>query len=139
MCSARFFNSAQRCRRTRAGLAGERPDGLDEQRGRETHTSAENAAPFYTFLVRLSFLCLGRRCMEEESVTGGALFGYSFLCIFLVLFGGLMSGLTLGLMSLTAVELEVRCHRGSRQRKQGSFLTSCFVENAGAHSQRKQR
>jgi len=34
--------------------------------------------------------------------------GYSFLCVALVLFAGLMSGLTLGLLSLDRVELEVR-------------------------------
>jgi hypothetical protein len=34
--------------------------------------------------------------------------GYSFLCSALVLFSGLMSGLTLGLLSLDAVDLEVR-------------------------------
>ena len=37
--------------------------------------------------------------------------GYSFLCVALVLFAGLMSGLTLGLLSLDRVELEARPSR----------------------------
>lgn len=44
----------------------------------------------------------------EHAVSPSQSLAYVLLCIFLVLFGGLMSGLTLGLMSLTAVELEAR-------------------------------
>lgn len=34
---------------------------------------------------------------------------YSLVCVCLVLIGGVMSGLTLGLMSLDTVDLEVSC------------------------------
>ena len=43
--------------------------------------------------------------------------GYSFLCVALVLFAGLMSGLTLGLLSLDRVELEVRGAARARARR----------------------
>jgi len=49
----------------------------------------------------------------SEGVKGHSLptsqkIGYGFLCAGLVLFSGLMSGLTLGLLSLDRVELEAR-------------------------------
>ena len=50
--------------------------------------------------------------------------GYSFLCVALVLFAGLMSGLTLGLLSLDRVELEVRELR-ARTRLHGARPRAC--------------
>lgn len=55
------------------------------------------------------------RCMGEEHATGSSALGYAIFCLALVLFGGLMSGLTLGLMSLTAVELEARLPGAPRE------------------------
>lgn len=43
--------------------------------------------------------------MEQTSSTEKVI--YSIVCICLVLIGGVMSGLTLGLMSLDVVDLEV--------------------------------
>ena len=43
-----------------------------------------------------------------EDLDASTKIGYSFLCVALVLFAGLMSGLTLGLLSLDRVELEAR-------------------------------
>lgn len=43
--------------------------------------------------------------MEETNSTEKAI--YSIVCVCLVLVGGVMSGLTLGLMSLDTVDLEV--------------------------------
>ena len=43
----------------------------------------------------------------EEEVSSGQKLIYSIVCICLVLIGGVMSGLTLGLMSLDTVDLEV--------------------------------
>ena len=45
--------------------------------------------------------------MEQTNSTEKVI--YSIVCICLVLIGGVMSGLTLGLMSLDTVDLEVSC------------------------------
>ena len=45
--------------------------------------------------------------MEESNSTEKVI--YSLVCVCLVLIGGVMSGLTLGLMSLDTVDLEVSC------------------------------
>lgn len=45
--------------------------------------------------------------MEETDSTQKVI--YSLVCVCLVLIGGVMSGLTLGLMSLDTVDLEVSC------------------------------
>lgn len=52
-------------------------------------------------------------------------FSYGGLCLFLVLFAGLMSGLTLGLMSLSLVDLEIlkRSGSSSEQKQAGISLT----------------
>jgi hypothetical protein len=47
-------------------------------------------------------MALGEELSKEEEV------GYAFLCAGLVLFAGLMSGLTLGLLSLDEMDMEVR-------------------------------
>ena len=51
--------------------------------------------------------------MEETNSTEKVI--YSIVCICLVLIGGVMSGLTLGLMSLDTVDLEVRCFTAQSQ------------------------
>jgi hypothetical protein len=52
--------------------------------------------------------------------------GYSFLCAGLVLFSGLMSGLTLGLLSLDRVDLEVRgaCQAGEEWVQHSVFAST---------------
>lgn len=45
---------------------------------------------------------------SASTLTASQRAGYSVLCTGLVLFSGLMSGLTLGLLSLDRVDLEVR-------------------------------
>jgi hypothetical protein len=47
-----------------------------------------------------------------DQLTGSQRVGYAFLCTGLVLFSGLMSGLTLGLLSLDRVDLEARTKVG---------------------------
>ncbi len=49
---------------------------------------------------------------EGEALPASLKAGYSVLCAGLVLFGGMMSGLTLGLLSLDRVDLAVRPSRG---------------------------
>ncbi|GLJ12927.1 hypothetical protein SUGI_0200670 [Cryptomeria japonica] len=53
---------------------------------------------------------------------------YVGICLFLVLFAGLMSGLTLGLMSLSLVDLEVLRKSGKPQDRKyaGTIRTVCF-------------
>ncbi len=61
-----------------------------------------------------------------EDLTAGQKIGYAFLCAGLVLFAGLMSGLTLGLLSLDRVELEVRARAAQRmQRLTGASACAC--------------
>lgn len=51
-------------------------------------------------------------------------FIYAGICCFLVLFAGLMSGLTLGLMSLSLVDLEILKRSGtSSEQKQAGLLS----------------
>ena len=53
---------------------------------------------------------------------------YLFTCVALVCFAGLMSGLTLGLMSLSLVDLEVLCKAGMPQdRKNAGFVLFNFI------------
>jgi metal transporter CNNM len=62
------------------------------------------------------------RNLESESL-GGIAFGsawwfiYAGLSCFLVLFAGIMSGLTLGLMSLSRVDLEILQRSGTNTEK----------------------
>lgn len=58
--------------------------------------------------------------MEETNSTEKAI--YSIVCVCLVLIGGVMSGLTLGLMSLDTVDLEVSyfTSQSRAQQQQGS-------------------
>lgn len=60
-----------------------------------------------------------------EDLSPSTKLGYAFLCVALVLFAGLMSGLTLGLLSLDRVELEVRGREAA---------VACAMERAAAAS-----
>jgi len=64
--------------------------------------------------------------LANESIPFGSAtwIAYAGICCFLVLFAGVMSGLTLGLMSLSLVDLEILERSGSpSQKKQaGSYL-----------------
>lgn len=64
----------------------------------------------------------------EYSCCGTQFFIRIAISIILVVFAGLMSGLTLGLMSLSLVELEVLAKSGtpSDRKYAGIFLVSCF-------------
>ena len=64
------------------------------------------------------------KCCESE------FFIHILIIIFLVLFAGMMSGLTLGLMSLSLVDLEVLAKSGTptdRKHAGISFIYICFV------------
>lgn len=66
------------------------------------------------------------KCCESE------FFIHILIIIFLVLFAGMMSGLTLGLMSLSLVDLEVLAKSGTptdRKHAGISFSYICFVFN----------
>uniref|UniRef100_A0A453H1U6 CNNM transmembrane domain-containing protein n=1 Tax=Aegilops tauschii subsp. strangulata TaxID=200361 RepID=A0A453H1U6_AEGTS len=54
-----------------------------------------------------------RRMAVEYRCCGGAFFEHIAIIVVLVLFAGLMSGLTLGLMSLSLVDLEVLAKSGT--------------------------
>ncbi|EPS62149.1 hypothetical protein M569_12644, partial [Genlisea aurea] len=54
---------------------------------------------------------------------------YLFICVGLVLFAGLMSGLTLGLMSLSLVDLEVLIKAGQPQDKRNAEKILPIVKN----------
>lgn len=71
--------------------------------------------------------------MAEESCCGPMFWVYLLICVALVMFAGLMSGLTLGLMSLSLMDLEVLVKAGQPedQKSAGSpppplFLLSCL-------------
>ncbi|KNA25247.1 hypothetical protein SOVF_008270 [Spinacia oleracea] len=80
----------------------------------------------------------------EYSCCGSQFFIRIAICIILVLFAGLMSGLTLGLMSLSLVELEVLAKSGTPEdrkyaakilpvvRKQHLLLCTLLICNAAA-------
>lgn len=77
---------------------------------------------------------LTRNPVYEEGVTGGIPFGspwwfiYAGISCFLVLFAGIMSGLTLGLMSLGLVDLEIlqRSGTSSEKKQAGTFFLYPF-------------
>ena len=64
----------------------------------------------------------------EYECCGTNFFIHIFVIVLLVLFAGLMSGLTLGLMSMSLVDLEVLAKSGTpRDRKHaGIFMISPF-------------
>lgn len=67
--------------------------------------------------------------MEYKCCEGGFFIRIAVI-VFLVLFAGLMSGLTLGLMSLSLVDLEVLAKSGTPTDKRHAgmftFLSFCF-------------
>lgn len=73
---------------------------------------------------------LTRNSGLESEVASGIPFGsvwwfaYAGICCFLVLFAGIMSGLTLGLMSLGLVDLEILQRSGtpSEKKQAGNFI-----------------
>lgn len=64
-------------------------------------------------------------CVQSEGIAFGSFwwFIYAGISCFLVLFAGIMSGLTLGLMSLSLVDLEILQRSGSftEKKQAGSF------------------
>lgn len=71
------------------------------------------------FLLRLSSPAAGRGGMAE-ACCGPVFWLYLIVCLCLVLFAGLMSGLTLGLMSLSLVDLEVIAKAGQPEDKRNA-------------------
>jgi metal transporter CNNM len=59
----------------------------------------------------------GGGCGDIQPLTPGENLVYSLVVIFLILMSGMMSGLTLGLMSLDSIELEVLMRTGTRSEK----------------------
>ena len=82
----------------------------------------------------------GRRMASlGEDLSASTKIGYSFLCVALVLFAGLMSGLTLGLLSLDRVELEVRARlrvRAAAARSLGPHARAPALSGASAAERR---
>lgn len=76
-------------------------------------------------LVEISWLALKNtaQSLGSEIEFGTSLwFIYAGFCMFLVVFAGLMSGLTLGLMSLSRVDLEILTRSGTpTERKQAGL------------------
>lgn len=64
-------------------------------------------------------LAAGRRLLFEESssLSTGTTIGYAFICVALVIFSGMMAGLTLGLLSLDKMDLEVIKRSGTDHEK----------------------
>ncbi|CAO2838741.1 unnamed protein product [Amaranthus hypochondriacus] len=77
-------------------------------------------------LVEISWLALKNtaQSLGSEIEFGTSLwFIYAGFCMFLVVFAGLMSGLTLGLMSLSRVDLEILTRSGTpTERKQAAVI-----------------
>ncbi|KAK9664841.1 hypothetical protein RND81_14G072700 [Saponaria officinalis] len=96
-------------------------------------------------IARMAFRNAGGGELTSEIEFGTATwFIYGGLCCFLVLFAGLMSGLTLGLMSLSLVDLEILKRSGSSSeqkqaaailpvvQKQHQLLVTLLLCNAAA-------
>jgi metal transporter CNNM len=54
---------------------------------------------------------------------------FSFVCIFLVLLGGLMSGLTVGLLGIDEIALELKITSGTEEEKRDALKVLHVVEN----------
>ena len=69
--------------------------------------------------------------LESEAIPFGSISWFVYLAIscFLVLFAGIMSGLTLGLMSLGLVELEILQRSGtpSEKKQAGKFVPAFLL------------
>jgi metal transporter CNNM len=69
--------------------------------------------------------------MSQHAVCCGAMFWvYLMSCVGLVMFAGLMSGLTLGLMSLSLVDLEVLAKAGTPTDKDNAGTSSSLSLSA---------
>lgn len=68
--------------------------------------------------------------LQGDDIPFGSLLWYSYAGIscFLVLFAGIMSGLTLGLMSLGLVELEILQRSGTPAEKKQAGWSCCLPE-----------
>lgn len=64
--------------------------------------------------------------MAHEAPGTATFYIYIVVVIGLVLFAGLMSGLTLGLMSLSLVDLEVLMKSGTPQDRKHAGMLSCL-------------
>lgn len=85
--------------------------------------------PFNAMMAARMLTAVGKsNGLESETIPFGSLWWsiYAGVSCFLVLFAGIMSGLTLGLMSLGLVDLEILQRSGSpKEKKQsGSFIQS---------------
>ena len=69
--------------------------------------------------------------VDELSCCGTLFWAYIVVCFVLVLFAGMMSGLTLGLMSLGIMDLEVLIKSGNPEDKMHaglkSYNTNCIL------------
>lgn len=75
-------------------------------------------------LARFAFRNTAERLGSELEFGTPWWFIYAGICCFLVLFAGLMSGLTLGLMSLSLVDLEILKRSGTpSEQKQAGMKT----------------
>lgn len=81
-------------------------------------------------LLSIAFRNGGGGAMLGSEIEFGTVWWYAYAGIscFLVLFAGIMSGLTLGLMSLSRVDLEILQRSGTPAEKtQAGKKMSCFV------------
>ena len=77
--------------------------------------------------------------VEEAQSTAslgfGGYFGHVLLCMALVCFGGLMSGLTLGLLSMDEVDLEVLIRSGTpTERRQAELVKPARARHTHTHA-----
>lgn len=81
--------------------------------------------PFNAMMAARMLTAVGKsNGLESETIPFGSLWWsiYAGVSCFLVLFAGIMSGLTLGLMSLGLVDLEILQRSGSPKEKKQSGL-----------------
>lgn len=75
--------------------------------------------------------------LGNESIPFGTIswYAYAGISCFLVLFAGIMSGLTLGLMSLSLVDLEILERSGSpSEKKQAGTINPSFLSSINHES-----
>lgn len=82
--------------------------------------------PFNAMMAARMLTAVGKsNGLESETIPFGSLWWsiYAGVSCFLVFFAGIMSGLTLGLMSLSLVDLEILQRSGSpKEKKQSGFV-----------------
>ena len=66
---------------------------------------------------------------EEEMVTGGKYWFFMFMVAFLTLFAGMMSGLTVGYLSVDKLTMELREKTGSQMEKEYSKIILPVLSN----------